>query len=130
MSYTRNRDLLQNDYNGTRDILKGLLHGSGLTSVQTSKAHSPSSLPCGIVSLIGRHGEVKLVSGFANQRYKFEIHIVVNENENSDEELMSYIEKIDEKLQETYFTEIERVEFYESLLSSKNIKVARFEVTI
>ena len=117
-------------YNGTREIIKGLLLGCGLSEVHTSKAHSPTSLPCGIVSLTGRHGEIKLITGYANQRYRFEIHIVVNETENADEELMDFVERIDTQLQETYFTEIDKVDFYESLLSSKNIKVARFEVTV
>ena len=115
---------------GTREKIKGLMLGCGLLEVCTSKAHVPSSLPAGILSLASRHGEVKLVTGYAKQKYHFDIHIVMDESERADEETVAIIEKIDLALQEAFFVEIDKVEIYDSLLSAKNIKVAKFEVIV
>jgi len=115
---------------GTRDKLKGLLLSCELNEICTSRAHVPDRLPASIISLASRHGEVKLMTGYANQKYRFDIHIVIDDCNEADEQLVEIIENIDKSLQDAFFVEIDKVEFYDSLLSAKNIKVAKFEVVI
>ena len=124
------------NFTGTRDKLKGLLLGcgrasrTGINEVCTSKADVPSSLPAGILQLASRHGEVKLMTGYANQKYRFDIFIVLDECENADEQMIEIIENIDKSIQDAFFVEIDKVEIYDSLLSAKSIKVAKFEVVV
>jgi len=113
-----------------REEIKGLLLSSGLLEVHHSKAQVPDSLPAGIVSLATRHGEVRVMTGFAKQRYKFEVHVIVEESEQADEHLIAIIENIDLAIQETLFTEIQKTDFYDSLVNAKNIRIAKFEVLV
>ena len=118
-----------------RETIKTILLSCGLTGVSNSKIHIPELLPAGIISLSTRIGDIKVMSGYANQKYKFEIHIVVDEcgdsgQTSADENLIAIVENIDMALQVELFTEIDKVEFYDSLMSAKNIRVAKFEVMV
>ena len=118
-----------------RETIKSILLSCGLTGVSNSKIHIPELLPAGIISLSTRIGDIKVMSGYANQKYKFEIHIVVDEcgdsgQTSADENLIAIVENIDMALQSELYTEIDKVEFYDSLMSAKNIRVAKFEVTL
>jgi hypothetical protein len=118
------------DFKGTRENIMGLLLSCGLQEVNSSKALVPQNFPAGIVSLSERFGHTQLMTGYANQMHKFDIHIVVEQSQLADEELIELIEKIDNTLQETLYTEIDKTVFYDSMLSAKEIKVAKFEVTL
>jgi hypothetical protein len=118
------------DFIKTRDKIKGILHNCGVCEVHNSKAQVPESLPAGIVSLAQQFGEIKLVTGFAKQGYKFDIHLVIEDSEESDEQLIDLIEVIDNCIQDSLYTEIEKVEFYDSLLSANNVRIAKFEVIV
>jgi len=118
-----------------RETIKTILLSCGLTGVSNSKVQIPELLPAGIISLSTRIGDIKVMSGYANQKYKFEIHIVVDEcgdsgQTSADENLIAIVENIDMALQVELFTEIDKVEFYDSLMSAKNIRVAKFEVMV
>ena len=118
------------NFKKTRDKIKGFLLESGLSEVHFSKAQVPETLPAGIVSVAERFGDIKLMQGYANQSYKFDIHIVTEDSEEADEQLLSLIEYVDNELQGELYTEIDKVEFYDTLLSAKNIKIAKFEVVV
>jgi len=118
------------NFKKTRDKIRGFMLESGLAEVHFSKAQVPDTLPAGIVSVSERKGDIKLMQGYANQSYKFDIHIVVDDSEEADELLLSHIDYIDNELQGELYTEIDKVEFYDTLLSAKNIKIAHFEVVV
>lgn len=118
------------DFKGKRDRLSGLLPECGLSEVHNSKAHIPEELPAAIVSLAGRKGKTKLMTGYLEQVDTFEVFLVVDETETADEELVLLLENVDEAIQEEFSTEIEEATFYDSLLSSKNVRIASFRVVI
>ena len=117
-------------FKDAQEKLIWLMLTCGLSEVHNSKAQIPDVLPSGIISLSERLGEIKLMTGYARQAYKFEIHLIVDQDEKADEKLITLIEMIDYSLQDLYFTEVYKVEFYDSLLSSNNVRIARFEVVV
>jgi len=128
------------NFTKTRDKIKGFMLASGIQEVHFNKSQIPEQLPAGIVTVAERFGEIPLVHGYAKQGYKFECHIIVDivpetEDEYYDQpdtelDLLTIIEFIDNELQGELYTEIHKVDFYDSMLSAKNVKVARFEVVV
>jgi len=117
-------------YRDLREDLKGILVECGVREVYFSKVPVPKDLPAGIISLDNRQGETKLNPGYHEQAYTFDVHLVVKDSENADDELLEIVEQIDTQIQEKYFIEIDKVEFYDSLLKNSPIRVATFKVAL
>jgi len=112
------------------DKLKEILIESEVLEVHTSKATMPSRLPAGVVSLNFMKGTQKLNPGYLNQKYTFDIHVVVRTSDYAIDELLNLVGEIARRVQAEFFTDFDKVEFYESLLRNEDITVAKFEVTI
>ena len=117
-------------YKDLRDGLKEILIECGVREVYFSKVPVPKELPAGIISLDIRQGRTKLNQGYLEQVYITEVHLVVKDSENADDELLKIVELIDNRIQEKYFIEIDKVEFYDSSLKNSNIRVATFKVAL
>ena len=118
------------NFSEKRNKIKDLLLDSGLCEVHYSKAHIPQQLPSAIVSLASRQGFTRLDMSYAEQKYRFELHIVTDDSENADDELIKLIETIDDCLQTKMQFPIDSTDFYDSMLSARNIRVAKFEVIL
>jgi len=124
------------DFRGNREKLKGLLLECGLKEVGTSKAHTPSYLPAGIVSLANREGIHKTSRGYAGQKYSFEVHLIEDATDkngkpiDTDAKLVDLLYTVDTAIQDRLFTEIDKVEFYDSLLNGKQVRIGKFEIEI
>ena len=114
-----------------RERIKALLVNCGIKEIANSKAHIPNQFPAGIVSLVKRRGVNPVSSGFADQKFRFEIFVIVKESETADEEILQIIESVDNRLyEEQLFTEVESVVFYWNMLKASDIRVARFELEV
>jgi len=124
------------NFTKTRDKIKGFMLASGIQEVHFNKSEVPEQLPAGIVTVAERFGEIPLVHGYAKQGFRFECHIIVDiapqieDQPDTELNLLSIIDYIDNELQGELYTEINKVDFYDSMLSAKNVKVARFEVVV
>ena len=112
----------------TKERLKEILLQCGVRDVLYSKSRVPDVFPACLLSLSRRVGNTRMTQGFAGYKFTFDV-VLVCEDE-SDCDIVSLVEAIDLALQDGVYTEIESVEFYDSLLSTKEIQVAQFEVTL
>ena len=113
-----------------RDKIKELLLESGLKEVNNSKTKLPDNLPAGIVGLIQRKGDIKVQTGYVNMNYGFEIYIVVEDSETADDELLAFIDTVDDKFQEELYVDVDNVEIYDSILNAGGVKIGKFEVIL
>ena len=113
-----------------RDKLSELLLSCGLAEINHSKACQPEQLPAGIVSLANRQGDTKIDFGYDKYKFKVEIHLVVEDDITADVTLLELVEKIDSLLQDKMSITIDSVDFYDSLLNAKSVKIAKFEVIL
>ena len=113
-----------------RTKLCEILKSAGIKEVNYSKATLPTNLPAGIVSIAERSGSTLTSAGYAEQNHKFEIHIVIEDTETADVNLLELVATIDELIQEELYYNIENVDFYDSLLNAEPIRIAHFEVTL
>ena len=109
-----------------RDKIIEILELSGINEILKSKSNFPDTLPAAIVSLANRQGKNKIDFCFAEHYFKFDIYIVIDDDQTADEKIIKLIDNIDQNLQKHIFIAIENVELYHSMINAKNVKIAKF----
>jgi len=108
--------------------IKDRLLACGVVECHTSKAIVPLDLPAGVVSLVSLAGDKKTSTGYVDYTFKAECFIAVENNDNADEVLMVMLSHFVGDAPVRPVSNIDEVEFYDSMLGPRDVRIAKFEV--
>jgi len=108
--------------------IKAQLLACGVVECHTSKATVPLELPAGVVSLVALTGDKKTSTGYVDYTFKAECFIAVENNDNADEVLMGMLSQFVGDAPARPAFNIDEVEFYDSMLGPRDVRIAKFDV--
>lgn len=113
-----------------RNKLIRILEDAGCDEVLTNRSKVPGVLPAGIVSIKERIGKHAVGNRFASYEYTFELVIIIEDNENSEAQIIEAIERTENYFSQVFYKGFSRVVIDDAMMDAMPVKFARIEVTV
>ncbi len=89
----------------------------------------PKSLPAAVITLVKQKNEQKTARRYKVSRFTYAVRFVLAKSA-SERDLCDIVERARERFVAEFGEDIEEIEFYWSLADTRDVRVAKFEVSV